>query len=465
MSFKVTAITFCQIILTQVALFVVIWSTCYGISPVAALPWNGSVFAFMILFAIAYVAGQLCSLIRVPPLVGMLIAGIILSNLTQIPLDPETSSLARDLALGVILLRAGTSLDPGALKKLSLVCLRLAFTPCIVETIVLAVTTHLLLHIPFLWCMVLGFVCVATSPAVIVPAMINIQDLGYGIDKGIPTLIMGGSSVDDIMAITCFQIFLSLVMSTSGSILSTLLGPIEAVGGLALGTALGLLFWILPPKCDPDDLESRALGSKIRFAFLFFTGISFIITTKALGCESMGPLGVLSMSFVASLRWRSEGYLDNTISSLRDVWFFCEIFLFSLIGYEVKFTSLESTTVLWSLVCLVIGSIARTIVSFFIVAGAGLSVKERLFIAMAWLPKGTVQAAIGSIPLEMARRKNDETMIGYGLVILTYAVLSIILSAPLGAFLMSFFGPKLLQKSTKNQNEGSLETNVNKHHI
>ncbi|XP_053209765.1 sodium/hydrogen exchanger 9B2-like [Panonychus citri] len=441
-----------RIIFSQIGLFGFFWLTCYGIAPESSSPWNGLVFGFLAIFLTAYIAGQLCSLVRVPPLVGMLIAGICLSNLTSITLDPLVSSFARNLALAVILLRAGVSLDPLALRKLSLVCLRLAFTPCIVEALILAVGTYLLLHLPFLWCMVLGFVCVATSPAVIVPSMISIQDEGYGTDKGIPTLIMGGSSVDDVMAITGFEIFLSLVTSSSSSILSTLAGPAEAIGGLILGTGLGLLFWILPPSIsNPDDIENKSFYGRIRFFFLLLTGISFIFTTKVLGCESMGPLGTLSMAFVAALRWRSEGYIDDITINLRDIWFFAEIFLFSLIGYEVKFSSLQSNTVLWSLVCLFIGMISRTIVSFGVVLGAGLTIKERFFIAMAWLPKGTVQAAIGSIPLELARAKQDETQIQYGLTILTFAVLSIIISAPLGAYLISFFGPKLLVKSSNDQ--------------
>uniref|UniRef100_T1KAV6 Cation/H+ exchanger transmembrane domain-containing protein n=1 Tax=Tetranychus urticae TaxID=32264 RepID=T1KAV6_TETUR len=448
-----TIVPLVQIVLTQVALFTLFWSTCYGVSPEASFSWNGKILAFLIIFALAFIAGQLCKLVRVPTLVGMLLAGISLSNLTEIQLDPSLSSTARDLALGVILLRAGISLDPNALRKLSWVCLRLAFTPCVVEAVVLAIGTHLLLHLPFLWCMVVGFVCTATSPAVIVPIMINMQDLGYGIDKGIPTLVIGGSSVDDIAAITCFEIFLSLAMSTSTSITSTLLGPIEAVCGLILGITLGLLFWVLPPKCDADDIESRPFAGKVRFWLLLLTGLSFIYVTKRLNFESMGPLGVLSMSFVAALRWRQEGYIDAMIYSLKDIWFFCEIFLFSLIGYEVKFSSLKMHTILWSLVCLVIGLIARTITSIGIVAGAGLTLKEHLFIGVSWLPKGTVQAAIGSIPLELARAKNDETMISYGLTILTFAVLSIIISAPLGAFLIKYSGPKLLVKSKKQQND------------
>ncbi|XP_053211225.1 sodium/hydrogen exchanger 9B2-like [Panonychus citri] len=426
-----------QHLTTKCMIGLTFWICCYGVNP--STPWNESIFAFILLFTASYLTGTI---------------------------NKSISSFIRDLALGIILLRAGLSLNPSRLRKLSWLCLRLAVFPCIIEAFVLAITTYYIIGVPFFWCMVLGFVCVATSPAIIVPSMINLQQQGYGIDKGIPTLAIGGSSLDDVLAITGFEVFLGLAMSTSPSTsyASTLQGPLEAFSGLILGTSLGLLFWFLPPNKTLTDQSVAHLNqptprlnslssldhhlpsfnghsneTKMRLCLLLFTGIGFIFLTKTLTIESMGPLGTLSVAFVAGLRWRKEGYLDLIVITLKDIWFFCEFLLFALIGYEVSFETIDPSTLLWSLCCLIIGLIARTLTTFTAVSGAGLTRREKVFISMAWLSKGTVQAAVGSIPLELARSRFDQQLVNYGEITLNYAILSTIISAPLGAWFINIF--------------------------
>merc|ERR1712156_620748 len=184
----------------------------------------------------------------------MLLTGIVIKNIPGVEFDEywvKTSGILRGIALVVILMRAGLGLDPQALKKLSGMVFRLAFTPCLVETTVVAVFSHLLLGFPWMWGFMLGFVLAAVSPAVVVPCLLSLQEKGYGVDKGIPTLVIAAASVDDVLAISGFTILLGITFKPDQDLLTVVFqGPKEVVIGLLFGIAWAGLSVMLPGKDD-----------------------------------------------------------------------------------------------------------------------------------------------------------------------------------------------------------------------
>ena len=203
---------------TVLILVLTFWGSLYSLLGNVAAPPNGSLFWIILIVVLALLMGRLVALIRLPPLLGMLLAGIIVKNIPGVEFDEHwvsVSSALRGLALIVILMRAGLGLDPEALRRLSGMVFRLAFTPCLVETTVVAVTAHFLLKMPWLWGFMMGFVLAAVSPAVVVPCLLALQEKGYGVAKGIPTLVIAAASVDDVLAISGFTILLGITFKSS----------------------------------------------------------------------------------------------------------------------------------------------------------------------------------------------------------------------------------------------------------
>ncbi|XP_047501492.1 sodium/hydrogen exchanger 9B2-like isoform X3 [Penaeus chinensis] len=402
--------------LTWTILVLLGWGAAIAILGISALP-GGNIFSIMCLFCIALLGGQLATLAKLPSLMGMLVVGIILSSVPGINyvgsnIDKDWSAALRNIALVVILLRAGLGLDPAALKELSFMVLRLAFTPCIVETITVATVTHLLLGFPWLWGLMLGFILSAVTPAVIVPCMIKLSEEGYGMDKGIPTLVIAASSVDDVLAISGFGVLMGITFAEGSLWWIILKGPIEVVMGLVYGLGVGALLWVLP------NIEERN-AQNLRFFLLACAGLLAVFGSQ------MNPVD----------------------DKLLIMWELFQPFLFSLIGAEIQVSELDIGTVGWGLVTLAIGLVFRMTTSFLVVMGGNLNIKERLFVALAWVPKATVQAAIGSQALDFAQKSEaGPEVVRLGEQVLTITVLVILITAPLGAAAIMLSAPKLLSK-------------------
>ncbi|CAG5128447.1 unnamed protein product [Candidula unifasciata] len=422
------------------------WTALYSMTDKEALP-GGNLFSLLVLFVACWCGGYLVGLVRLPPLLGMLLVGGALGNVPYIAvakdIDPSWSSSLRQIALTIILTRAGLGLDPQALRRLSFVVLRLAFLPCLAETLVDGIACHLILGFPWPWAFMLGFVIAAVSPAVVVPSLLGLSDRGFGIDKGIPTLIIAAASVDDVLAITGFGVLLGISFS-SGNIVWTLFkGPLEALAGVACGVVGGILMWYIPQRSSKNHLLFRS-------TLLMVLSLMFLFGSNKLNWAGAGPLASLTLPFIAALRWRAElksgeqNPVDDVVGVL---WMMFQPLLFGLIGAEVDVTSLDGSLVGFGIAVLGIGLFFRGIVSFLSVFGTNLTLREKLFIPFAWLPKATVQAAIGAVALDTAMAKGDEDLISLGKQILNLAVLSIILTAPLGSLLIAILGPLLLNKS------------------
>ena len=211
---------------------------------------------------------------------------------------------------------------------------RLAFTPCLVETVVVAVASHLLLGFPWLWGFMLGFVLAAVSPAVVVPCLLQLQEKGYGVAKGIPTLVIAAASVDDVLAISGFTILLGITFKADQDLLAIVFqGPREAFVGLLFGIGYGLVVAFLPSK-DDDRFHF------FRLVFLFSGGLLAQFGSQRVDLPGAGALAVLVMAFVAGMGWRKQGWTeeeDNSVAkNLASMWTIFQPILFGLIGTEIK---------------------------------------------------------------------------------------------------------------------------------
>uniref|UniRef100_A0A2C9K2F1 Cation/H+ exchanger transmembrane domain-containing protein n=1 Tax=Biomphalaria glabrata TaxID=6526 RepID=A0A2C9K2F1_BIOGL len=429
-----------------------IWATLFSVTGEEALP-GGNLFALLVLFVACWSGGYVARLIRLPPLLGMLIVGGVLGNVPYINLARDIHSswvfTLRQIALTVILTRAGLGLDPKALKRLSFVVLRLAFLPCLTEATVDAIASHLILGFPWQWGFMLGFVISAVSPAVIVPSVLSLGERCYGIEKGIPTLVIAASSVDDILAITGFGVLLGITFSTGDIVWTLFKGPLEVLSGVTYGIVGGVILWYIPQKTSKLQLLFRSV-------LLMFMGLMAIFGSIKLHWSGAGPLAALTVPFVAAVRWRSE-WKESSKNPVEEVlgvlWMIFQPFLFGLIGSEVDVMKLDYDVIGLGIAVLVIGLVFRISVSFLSVFFTNLNYKERLFVAMAWLPKATVQAAIGTVAFDLAKKNNDVAAQTLGKQVLNLAVLSILLTAPIGSFLISLLGPVLLKCSPVTTSE------------
>uniref|UniRef100_A0A1I8G048 Na_H_Exchanger domain-containing protein n=1 Tax=Macrostomum lignano TaxID=282301 RepID=A0A1I8G048_9PLAT len=240
---------------------------------------GGNFFGLFVLFVCSMTASSLSKKLNLPPLLGMLIVGCVLGNAPEINvarhISKEYFNKLRELALCTILLRAGLSLDPSTLRRLSATVFRLSFIPCLVESTVGAIAAFFILGFPWEWGFILGFVLGAVSPAVVVLGMLKLEYRGYGVEKGIPTLIIAASSMDDVLAITGFSLALGMASNDGdGSIAGALFrGPRDAFIGIVYGSALGALLWFIP-----DQKHKRP----VMFRFIFLVGGGVI---ALLGCE------------------------------------------------------------------------------------------------------------------------------------------------------------------------------------
>uniref|UniRef100_A0A8C6QAG6 Solute carrier family 9, subfamily B (NHA2, cation proton antiporter 2), member 2 n=1 Tax=Nannospalax galili TaxID=1026970 RepID=A0A8C6QAG6_NANGA len=409
-------------VITNGTMVVLLWAVVWSVTGSECLP-GGNLFGIILLLCCAVAGGKLFGLIKLPtlpplpPLLGMLLAGFLLRNIPvisdNVQIQHKWSSSLRSIALSVILVRAGLGLDSKALRKLTGVCVRLSLGPCTVEACAAALLSHFLLGLPWQWGFILGFVLGAVSPAVVVPSMLLLQEGGYGVEKGIPTLLMAAGSFDDILAITGFNTCLGVAFSTGSTVFNIFRGVLEVVIGVATGSFLGFFIQYFPSS-DQDDLVWKRAFLALGFAVLaVFSSVHF-------GFPGSGGLCTLVMAFLAGMRWRDKKLCVATLG---------------------------------------IAVLIRILTTFMMVCFAGFNIKEKIFISFAWLPKATVQAAIGSVALDTARSHGEKQFEEYGMDVLTMAFLAILITAPIGSLLIGLLGPRLLQKF-EHEDEAQGETSV-----
>lgn len=435
-------------VLGLLVFLVLLWGLLYSLVHHEVTP-RGDLFKILVLVLLAFLVGKVVALARLPPLLGMLITGIALrtSGFYQISgVYKHIVVTLREIALSVILIKAGLGLDPVALYKLSLVVIRLAICPCIAEAVGAAVLSHFIFGYPWLWGLLLGFLLSAVSPAVVVPVLLALQERGYGESKGIATLVIAASSMDDVLAISIYGICLSMIFSTGNANIGQQLlqGPLEMLIGLTAGIVWGLLSAIIPHRDDKLVVVKRSV-------MIGAGGLCAILGAELVDFAGAGPLACITASFVGCLCWKMQGWgSHNPVSTVfGKVWLLLQPMLFGLIGAEIDLNELRYETISSGLIVIFGALVVRIICCCFVLLGGKLNMKEVLFVNLAWLPKATVQAALAPDALDMVRKSSenpDPVDIDRGETILTIAVLSILVTAPLGSIGITLGGPHLLSQ-------------------
>ncbi|HDI3054867.1 TPA: cation:proton antiporter [Clostridium botulinum] len=387
-----------------------------------------------IIILLGLIVNKLFEKLKLPGLLGMLILGIIIGphGLNWLSKDIlNDSSDLRKIALIVILLRAGLGLNKDELKLVGKTALKLSCIPGIIEGLFIAIASVKLLGFSFIQGGLLGFIIAAVSPAVVVPQMLNLIDKGLGKAKGIPTLILAGASIDDVFAITIFSTFLGLYAGNNINIAIQMLKiPVSIILGTLIGVLSAIIIIKIFKKYPIDNTKKILIILSIS---IILTLIEALLKGKL---EIASLLGVMALGFVISDKIPSIG--DKVSKGLNEIWVFAQILLFVLVGAEVNMVIAFKSGFL-GIIIIALGLIGRSIGVLISLKGSNLNKKEKLFCVIAYIPKATVQAAMGAVPLANGVAAGD--------IILAIAVLSILTTAPLGAIAINLSGPKLLESN------------------
>lgn len=385
-----------------------------------------------LIFLCGLLLGSIFQKIKLPPLLGMIITGIVLGPYALNLIDQSVLSISSDLrqiALIIILTRAGLNLDINSLKKVGRPAILMCFLPACFEIIGMVLLAPPLLGISILDALIMGTVVAAVSPAVIVPKMLKLIETGYGKDKSIPQMIMAGASVDDVFVIVLFTSFTGLAQGESFSPISLIQVPISIILGLGLGILIGILLGFFFKKVHMRD----------SIKVIIILSISFLLVTLENSLKGIVPISglIAIMSIGISLQKIRSDASKRISTKFSKLWVAAELMLFVLVGATVDIKYAFSAGIM--AILLIFGVLVFRMIGVLIcLIKTKLNKKERIFCMIAYCPKATVQAAIGYIPLTMG--------LSCGNIVLTVAVLSILITAPLGAFFIELLYKRLLKK-------------------
>ena len=393
-----------------------------------------------LIFLCGILLGGIFQKLKLPSLLGMLITGIVLGPYALNLLDPSILSISADLrqiALIIILTRAGLSLDIKELKRVGRPALLMCFVPASFEIVGMLIFAPMLLGISVLEAAILGTVIAAVSPAVIVPKMLKLMDEGYGTGKSIPQLIMAGASVDDVFVIVLFTSFCGLATGGAFSPMGLIKIPVSIALGIGVGILCGIILSFTFKKVHIRDTVKVVIFISVAFLLVTlehtlpdFIGFSGLLAVMSMGAAIKSQLGIVS------------GRLSAKFSKL---WVCAEIVLFVLVGATVDLSFALSSGIN-TIILIFAVLIFRMLGVLICMVKTELNRKERIFSMIAYTPKATVQAAIGSIPLTMG--------LSCGNIVLTVAVVAILITAPLGALAIDLTYKKLLKRGDK---KGAIE--------
>lgn len=385
-----------------------------------------------LIFILGLFGGWLFSKMKLPSLIGMIIVGIIISPHCLNMVDDSILSISGDLrqiALVIILTRAGLSLNISDLKKVGRPAILMCFVPACLEMIGTILIAPKVFGVSVLEAAVIGSVIAAVSPAVVVPRMIKLIGEGYGTKKSIPQLILAGASVDDVFVIVVFTAFTALASTGKVSASSFIQIPTSILLGVLLGGCVGMFFiWFFKKFHMRDSIK-----------VLILLSVSFLLLELQNRMESAiaisGLLAIMSMGII--IKQKYDVLAKRLSVKYNKLWIGSEIFLFVLVGIAVdlSYAKRAGAAVIFMVITALIFRMSGVALSL---VKTNLNKKERLFCAIAYTPKATVQAAIGTIPLAMG--------LSCGEIVLTVAVVSILLTAPFGAICVDNLYKKLLEK-------------------
>ena len=389
--------------------------------------------SLFIIFAGGILGGFLFEKIKLPKLVWYIILGILIGpSLLNIVDDTliSISSYLRQIALVIILTRSGLSLDINNLKKIGRPAILMCFVPATFEIVGITIFGPMLLGISYLEAMLLGSVLAAVSPAIVVPRMIKFMEERYGEENHVPELVMAGASCDDIYVIVLFYSFKNLVATSTFNAWNITQIPISIVTGIALGILIGFLMVLV--------IRYLKLNKILNVILMLGLSVGMIALENVLKpyFSISALLGIIVMALVINIFKKDEA--KEIQKSYNSLWQGFEILLFALVGIavDVKYAFSREGAIIVGLIFIAL--IFRSLGVFISLLFTKYSGKEKLFIIIAYLPKATVQASIGAIALSEG--------LSCGVVVLTAAVVSILITAPLGAILTDNLHQKLLTK-------------------
>ena len=391
-----------------------------------------------LIFLVGLAMGAICQKLKMPRIIGMLVTGIVLGPYVLDFLDPSILSISselRKLALIIILLKAGLSLDLKDLKKAGRPAILMSFVPATCEIAGYILFAPLLLGINRIEAAVMGAVLGAVSPAVVIPRMVMLMEEKYGTKKAIPQMIMAGASCDDIFVIVLFTTFLSMAQGGSADIIDFVNIPVSIVLGILLGAVTGYGLYLF---FETSYAHKHCVRNSTKVIIVL--GFSMLLVSVEGWLEGKvsvsGLLAVVSMACVIKIK--STAFVSKRLSEkFGKLWIAAEVVLFVLVGAAVDIRYTLSAGIA-AVFMIFIALIFRTAGVLICTIKTKLNMKERIFCVIAYLPKATVQAAIGSVPLAAG--------LACGKIILSVAVLAIIITAPLGALGIDNTYKKLLAK-------------------
>lgn len=390
------------------------------------------------IFLVGLAIGAICQKLKLPRIIGMLATGIVLGPYVLDLLDPSILSISSDLrkmALIIILLKAGLSLNLEDLKKVGRPAIMMAFVPATFELIGYLVFAPVILGITRVEAAVMGSVLAAVSPAVVVPRMVQLMENKYGTEKAIPQMIMAGASCDDIFVIVLFTTFLSMAQGGSADIKAFANIPISIILGIIWGAIVGYLLYLF---FETAYAKKHYVRNSMKIIIVL--GFSFLLIAIEGWLEGKiavsGLLAVVSMACV--LKMKCTSFVSKRLSEkFGKLWLAAEVILFVLVGaaVDIRYTldaGLAAVAMIFAAL------IFRSFGVWLCTVKTSLTLKERAFCVIAYLPKATVQAAIGSVPFAAG--------LPCGKIVLSVAVMAIIITAPLGAFGMDLTYKKFLTR-------------------
>lgn len=391
------------------------------------------------IFLVGLAAAAICQQLKLPRIIGMLITGIILGPYVLDLLDPSILSISselRQMALIIILLKAGLSLDLSDLKKVGRPAVLMSFVPASFEILAFFLFAPHILGIKPIEAAVMGAVLAAVSPAIVVPRMVRLMDQNYGTDKSIPQIILAGASCDDIFVIVLFSTFSNMAQGGNAHLMDFVNIPVSILFGIVLG---GITGYLLSLFFETAYAHKHCVRNSMKVIIVL--GISFLLMAIETWMKDIvsisGLLAVVSMACL--LKIKSTTFVSKRLSDkFGKLWLAAEVILFVLVGaaVDIRYTlNAGGAAILMILVALLFRSVGVAIC----LIRTRLTKKERLFCILSYLPKATVQASIGAVPLAMG--------LPCGQIVLSVAVLGILITAPLGAILIDGTYKKLLCQS------------------
>jgi solute carrier family 9B (sodium/hydrogen exchanger), member 1/2 len=384
------------------------------------------------------IADWIFKALRLPGLIGMLAVGALLGPSVLNLINPELLGIGTDLrtiALIVILLRAGLELSRSTLNQVGKQALLLSFLPAAFEALAVTMLGPSLLGLSYLESAILGCVLGAVSPAVVVPMMVKLNQERRGVAKGIPTLVLAGASIDDVTVIVAYSVVVGIYTGGQVNLAWKLAGiPLSILSGIVLGLGIGAVLWRLFERLNPRATK-RALA-------ILAVSIALVQAEHWLEARSIPFAALLAVMAIGFMILEKRERMAHELSGkFGKIWVFAEIILFSMVGAQVNLHAAADAG-LRGVALILIALVARSVGSWLSTLGSGLNAKEKLFVVISFLPKATVQAAIGSAPLAAMAAAGMPT--GPGEIILAVAVMSILLTAPAGALAIAWAGRNLL---------------------